>query len=694
MTTELDSTPTTRPPEPDPPGWRRLITFPAGRRAKFLVILGWLVLAGIAGPLAASLTSVQNNDALTSAPHSSEAYQAQQRVEGAFPGADALVAVAVYTRDTGVTDADRAAVEADRAAFAQYALDGTVPAAVPSEDGQALLLSFPLAGDSDAQSDATTEIRDALSEDKPAGLNTALTGSAGADGDIFDAFEGMDLMLVLVTAGVVTVLLLVTYRSPVLWLIPLLTVAIASQVASAVVYLLAKNAGLEVNLQSQNILTILVFGAGTDYALLLISRYREELRRHEDRHQAMAVALKRSFPAILASAATVSLALLCLLFADLNGTRSLGPVAALGILAAFAAMTTLLPALIVVCGRWLFWPFVPRVGDVVEREPRVWSAVARLVRRAPGRVWGASAALLVVVAFGASTLSLGLPADETFTSEVGSVTGQRLVEQHYAGGTSAPAEIVVDADRAPEAVAAATGVEGVADVADARISEDGRTALIAATLADRPDSAAAQQTVERLRDAVDDTGAQVTGQTAAQLDTEHATDRDHRVLMPLILAVVFLVLVVLLRAIVAPLLLIASVVLSYAAAMGAAAVILHLIGYPRLEYSIVLTTFLFLVALGVDYSIFLMTRAREEVRRLGHTPGVLRGLTATGGVVTSAGVVLAATFAALCVLPLVPSVQIGVIVAVGVLLDTFVVRSLLVPALAVHVGPKIWWPGR
>ncbi|GAA3386428.1 MMPL family transporter [Cryptosporangium minutisporangium] len=693
MTTQLDTPPTPLPPEPDPPGWRRLVALPAGRRAKFLVLLCWLVLAGVAAPLAASLTSVQDNDSLTSAPHSSEAYQAQQRIEEAFPGADALVAVAVYVRDGGLTDADRAAVEADRAAFAQYAIDRTVPPATPSEDGQALLLSFPLAGDSDAQSDATEKIRDGLEAGNPAGLDTALTGSAGADGDIFDAFEGMDLMLVLVTAGVVTLLLLITYRSPILWLIPLFSVAIASQVASAVVYLLAKNDVLSVDLQAQNILTILVFGAGTDYALLLISRYREELRRHEDRHRAMAVALQRSFPAILASAATVSLALLCLLFADLNGTRSLGPVAALGVVAAFAAMTTLLPALLVICGRWLFWPFVPRVGEVVEpRDSRVWSAVARVVKRAPGRIWASTAALLVAAAFGATTLGLGLPADETFTSEVGSVTGQRLVEQHYAGGTSAPADIVVSADQAPEAAAAAEGVEGVSAVSAPRVSEG--TALISATLADPPDSDAAQQTVERLRDAVDDTGALVGGQTAWQLDTEQTSERDNRVLMPLILGVVFLVLVLLLRAVVAPLLLIASVVLSYAAALGVAAGILHLIGYPRLEHSIVLSTFLFLVALGVDYSIFLMTRAREEVRHLGHREGVLRALTVTGGVVTSAGVVLAATFAALCVLPLVPSVQIGIIVAVGVLLDTFVVRTLLVPALAIQVGPKFWWPSR
>ncbi|MFG1920785.1 MMPL family transporter [Cryptosporangium sp. NPDC048952] len=677
MTTQLEESETTLSSEPDPPGWRRLV----GPRAKYLVLVVWLVIAGVTTPLAIGLTSVQDNSSLTSAPHSSEAYQAQQRVEAAFPNADALVAVAIYTRDGGITDADRAAVEADRTSFARYAIDRAVPPPVPSQDGKALLLSFPLSGDSDTQSESTSDIRDALGTGKPQHLNTALTGSAGADGDIFDAFEGMDLLLVLVTAGVVAILLLVTYRSPVLWVIPLLTVGIASQLASAVVYLLAKNAGLAVDLQAQTVLTILVFGAGTDYALLLISRYREELRRHEDRHRAMAIALRRSFPAILASAATVALALLCLLFADLNGTRGLGPVAALGIVAAFTAMVTLLPALLVVCGRWLFWPFVPRVGESAQRDPRVWSAVARFVGRAPRRIWAATAVILAGLAIGATTLSLGMPSDEAFTSEVGSVTGQRLVEQHYAAGTSTPADIVVAADGAPAAVAAARNVEGVAEVGTPQISQG--TALISATLTDPPDSRAAEDTIDRLRDAVDDSGALVGGQTAGQLDTERTVDRDHRVLMPTILGVVFLVLVVLLRAVVAPLLLIGSVVLSYAAALGAAAGILHLLGYPHLEYSVVLSTFLFLVALGVDYTIFLMTRAREE-------GSVTRALVSTGNVITSAGVVLAATFSALCVLPLTPSIQIGVIVAVGVLIDAFVVRSLLVPALAVHLG----WPRR
>ena len=278
-----------------------------------------------------------------------------------------------------------------------------------------------------------------------------MTGSAGAVIDVFDAFEGMDSTLLLVTAGVVVLILLLTYRSPILWLLPLITVGIASQVASAAVYLLAKYAGVAVDFQSQSVLTVLVFGVGVDYALLIIARYREELRRHEDRHVAMAVALRRSSPAILASAATVAVGLLCLLAADLPATRGLGPVAAVGVLVAFAAMTTLLPALLVLCGRWLFWPFVPRFAgagasdDDVAAQHGVWARVAAAVGRRPRATWLGTAAALVVLTLGVGNLSIGLPTADVFTKEVGSVTGQKLIDAHFPGGTAAPADIIAAA---------------------------------------------------------------------------------------------------------------------------------------------------------------------------------------------------------------------------------------------------------
>lgn len=683
--------------------WHRLTGLPSGRRTKYLALVLWLVLASVAAPLAIRLTEVQNNDALTALPKSAEANAALDRAKAAFPGSDKLVAVAVYARDSGLTAADRAKAGADRAAFARYAEGAKVPPAIASEDGKALLLSFPLAGNDKEQSKAATHIKKRLADGSPAGLQTALTGSAGAIDDIFDAFKGMDSTLLLVAIGGVVLLLLLTYRSPTLWLVPLLSVALASQVASAAVYLLARYGGLTVDFQSQSVLTVLVIGVGIDYALLLVARYREELRRHRDRHEAMAVALRRSLPAVIASAGTVTAGLLCLLAARLPSTRGLGPVAAVGVAAALLAMTTLLPALLVLFGRWLFWPFVPRytasaVGHDIAMDHGVWGRVARGIGRRPRPIWIGSAVALVALTLGIGNLSIGLPADDTFTKQVGSVTGQHLIERHYPGGASAPADILSTAGSADRVVAAAKGVEGVAEVRPPERSADGQWARIQAVLTAAPDSQAAEHAVDRLRTAthaVPGSRALVGGDTAATLDTERTAARDNRVVMPLILAVVLLVLAALLRALVAPLLLLASAVLSFAAALGAAGLIFQAIGHPRIFYGLPLQAFLFLVALGVDYTIFLMTRAREETAELGQTAaGVLRALTVTGGVVTSAGLVLAATFSALTVLPLVPSVQIGIIVAVGVLLDTLVVRSLLIPALAVHIGARVWWPSR
>lgn len=676
---------------------------PFGRRAKFAVLAFWLVAAAVVAPLAVKLTEVQNNDALSALPGGAETAKVAQRAEAAFPEPDALVAVAVYARDSGLTAGDRAKVEADRAAFAPYAQEGAVPAAQSSADGQALLLSFPLAGDDDAQVAAVDDVKDRLESGNPAGLRVALTGSAGAEHDIFDAFAGMDGTLLLVTAlAVALLLLLITYRSPVLWLIPLIAVVVANQVASAAVYLLARYGGLTVDFQSQSILTVLVFGVGVDYALLLIARYREELRRNRDRHQAMTIALRRAFPAIFASAATVAAGLLCLLAAQLPSTRGLGPVGAVGIAATLIVMTTLLPAVLVLCGRWLFWPFVPRysaelAGQDVVQNHGIWRRIANGVGRRPRAIWIGTAVALAALSLGIGNLSIGLPADETFTKEVGSVTGQHLIEAHYPGGTVAPADVLAHAASAAAVVAAVRTVDGVAEVLPAERSADGQWVRVPAVLAAAPESQAAMDTVDRLRaavHAVPGAGALVGGDTAAALDSERTVSRDNKVVIPLILAVVFLILVALLRALVAPLLLMASVVVSYVAAMGAAGLILDAMGHPKLWNGLPLQTFLFLVALGVDYTIFLMTRAREEVATLGHRRGVLHALTVTGGVITSAGVVLAATFAALGVLPLVPSVQSGVIIAVGVLLDTFLVRSLLIPALALHIGPRTWWPSR
>ena len=674
----------------------------AGRRATWVVLACWLVLLAAVAPLSVRLGEVQNNATLDALPASAEASRAAARAQAAFPAPDALVAVVVYVRDVGLTPADLAKVDADRAGFAPAALGGVVAPATPAADGAAMLLSFALAGDDDAQSAAVGKIKDQLAMGAPAGLRTALTGSAGAQDDVFDAFAGMNTALLLATAIVVALLLLITYRSPLLWLVPLVVVAVADQLASAAVYLLARYAGLTVDFQSQSILTVLVFGIGVDYALLLIARYREELRRHEDRYAAMRRALARSFPAILASASTVAAALLCLLAARLPTTRGLGPVAAVGVFATFAAMATLLPAVLLLGGRWLFWPFVPRyAGGGTDPDPtadhRMWRRLATGVGRAPRVIWIGTAVALATLALGGTQLSIGLPTDEAFTTEVGSITGSRMITEHYAGGLAAPTVIYATAGSGDRVAAAARAVPGVAEVRTPQRSADGQWVRVETVLADTPDSRAALATAQRLRravHAVSGAAALVGGDTAASVDRRHTVSRDNRVVIPLILAVVLVVLVVLLRALVAPLLLLGSVVLSYLAALGAAGLILSAMGHPRLWEAEPLQAFLFLVALGVDYTIFLMTRAREEVAATGHRTGVLRALTVTGGVITSAGVVLAATFAMLGMLPLVPSVQMGVIVAAGILLDTFLVRSLLIPALTLDLGARTWWPGR
>jgi RND superfamily putative drug exporter len=669
------------------------------RYAAWLGLALWAGTVALLMPLAGRPVGDRSADADLVLPRHAEATQALALERAAFPGADALVAVVVYARDNGVTAADRSTVESDRTDFVPLSGNGRVDPATPSADGRALLLSFPVTGDDEHAHAVVKQVKNRLAG-APDGLRTAVTGSAGALADAGEAFGGVETTLLLAAAGVVAVLLLITYRSPVLWIVPLLSVGLASQIASGVVYLLGRYAGVTVTDASKGIMVVLVFGAGTDYALLLIARYREELRRHADRHQAMVVAWRRSFPAILASAATVTVGLLCLLAGQMSNVRGLGPVAAAGIVVALAAMTTLLPALLVLLGRWLFWPFVPRyspdAADIAGQH-RIWGRLAGAIGRRPRAIWPATTLALAALTLGVFGLRLGQPADEMYTREVGSVVGQRLIAAHYPGGTSSPARIIAAAPRADQVVAAASAVDGVAAARAVATSTDHHWVRVEAILNDPPDSPAAEATVDRLRravHAVPGADALVAGQTALALDVHRAARRDNLVLMPLILVVVFGVLVLLLRALVAPLLLAASVVLSFAAAMGLAGLVFRAIGYPGIDPTLPLWGYLFLVTLGVDYTIFLMTRAREEVGRVGHRAGILAALTITGGVITSAGAALAATFSTLVVLPVVIALHIGLVVALGVLLDTLVVRTLLIPTIAVDLGARIWWPGR
>ena len=681
----------------------RYASLVAGRRSKWAVLVLWLLLIAVGGSLGAKLGSVQDNDPQTWLPADAQSTQAVKLAEEHFADKDSSTAVVVYARGSGLTSADLSKIDSDRGRLASVA-KGTVAAPMVSKDHKAAFVSVPLRtspNDNSVLGDGVDKVGDVTKKGAPDGLEVRIAGQAGNIADFINVYSGMDGALLGSALAVVALLLLVTYRSPVLWLIPLLTVGMASQVASGVVYLLAKYAGLVVDGMSAYILMILAVGVGTDYALLLIARYREELHRHEDRHEAMRFAVNRSLPALAASAGTVAIATLCLVFGSMNSTRGLGPVVAIGVTVVFLAMTSLLPALLVILCRWVFLPFVPRHRPDYDASAEVehgrWAKVAGLVGRRPRLVWVAAAGVLAALAIGITSVQTGQTQAEQFTKKVDSVAGQQLLTEHFPAGSSAPADVYVPDAAATSVLGTVKGVAGVDSVSTVG-SREGWTHL-AAVLKDAPDTQAARTTVEHIRDALGKTSGQareavVGGQTAVALDTSNAQGDEEKLLIPLILAVVMIMLVVLLRALVAPLVLLASVVLSYASAVGAASLLYHALGHPRIDRGLLLFGFLFLVALGVDYTMFLMTRAREEVAVRGHRRGILTGLTVTGGVITSAGVVLAATFCVLATIPTVGALQQGLIVAVGVLLDTFLVRSLLIPALALDIGPRIWRPGR
>ncbi|MBE8477593.1 MMPL family transporter [Streptomyces justiciae] len=655
-----------------------------------LVLAAWLILAVALGPLAGKLGDVEESGPNAFLPRGAESARVNTELEK-FRTDTLMPAVVVYTGEGAKATAER-----DRDAFARYVPAGQkVSQPIPSEDGEAVMTVVPLDGEDDV-TDKVDELRTVAGAHAPPGVNIAVGGPAGSLTDSVAVFDGLDTTLLLATALVVAVLLLLTYRSPVLWLLPLLSVGFAAVLTQVATYLLAKHAGLPVDPQSAGVLMVLVFGVGTDYALLLIARYREELHRHEDRHAAMRIALRRSGPAILASAATIAVGLCCLAFADINSSRSLGLVGAIGVVCALLAMVTVLPALLVLTGRWVFWPFVPRHGTPVRAPRAIWSRIGSAVALRPRWSWLLSAAVTAAFALSAAGISMGLTQAELFQDKPESVVAQERISAHYPSGASDPADIVTRTDRASEVTAAAAAVDGVARVETAADrTPDGELTALTVVLRDAPDSQAAKNTVDALRDAVHPMAALVGGTTAETLDTQRAADRDLTTVVPIVLLVVLAVLIVLLRALIAPLLLLATVVLSFVAALGASNLLFeHVLGFAGVDWSIPLLGFVFLVALGIDYNIFLMHRVKEETRRLGHESGVLEGLTTTGGVITSAGVVLAATFAIFAGLPLVTMAQMGVLVGVGVLLDTFLVRTILVPALALDLGRWFWWPGR
>lgn len=666
---------------------------PGDRRGKWLVLVIWLIAVMALGALAGKLSEVQDTSANAFLPRGAESARVNTELEK-FRTDDLTSAVVVYSSPGALSDEARTKVLADRAAFAKVAAEGRqVPPAVGSEDGKALMVVVPLPGkEQSVVADKIAELRRIADAHAPPGLDAEVGGPAGSLADAFTVFDHLDGTLMTATALIVVVLLLLTYRSPVLWLFPALAVGFASVLTQAGTYLLAEGTGLQVDPQSSGVLMVLVFGVGTDYALLLIARYREELHRHADRHTAMKAALRRSGPAVLASAGTVATGLACLALADINSSRSMGLVGVIGVLCGFLAMVTVLPALLVVAGRWVFWPLVPREGAPVRGARPLWERAGRVVAARPRASWIASLAVTGALALGALGLNMGLSQSDWFQNQPESVVAQETLSRHFPSGSADPATIVVRTPDAAEAVRAARATKGVVEVGTVARTPDGTLTQLAAVLPGTPDSDAAKRTVEALRSRVDG----LVGGTAAQaLDKENAAARDLDIVVPLVLLVVLLVLVWLLRALVAPLVLLGTVVVSYFAALGASNLLFdHVMGYPGVDWSVPLLGFVFLVALGTDYNIFLMHRVKQETVLHGHAQGVLVGLSSTGGVISSAGLVLAATFAVFAGLPLVAMAQMGFVVCIGVLIDTFLVRTVLVPALALDIGPRFWAPGR
>jgi RND superfamily putative drug exporter len=680
---------------------RSIVNVITHRGVKYLILLFWLIVLVFAFPLSSKLTGAQKNDAKSWLPGSAESTQVLDR-QAAFASPDTLPAVIVYERPSGLTQQDLAKVAADARTFGQLPdLDGQVVGPIPAADGQAAQIVVPLNLGPDGWSRATdmvASMRDTANSGAN-GLVVSFTGPAGFAADSAEAFEGIDSTLLYGTIAVVVIILLFTYRSPVLWLLPVISAGVALTVAQAVIYLLAHNAGLVVNAQSAGILTVLVFGAGTDYALLLVARYREELRRHHDRHEAMAVALHRAGPAIIASGATVVISMLCLLLATTNSTKGLGPVAAIGILVGLAVMLTLLPAMLITVGRWVFWPARPKEGTPEPTATGFWARLGARIAHRPRTTWIVTSLALAAVAIGVVQLDAnGLTNKESFIGTPNSVTGEEALARHFPAGTGNPVVVVSNADRAAEVRDVVAATDGIDPATVTPPVVRGDTAFLQGTLIAPADSQAAYSAVDLVRDrvhAIEGADAQVGGNTAVNLDVQRAALFDRNLIIPIILLVVFVILAILLRAILAPLLLIATVVLSFFAALGASALVFrHIFGFAGADSSFPLFVFVFLVALGIDYNIFLMTRVREEAAKHGTRRAALVGLAATGGVITSAGLVLAGTFAVLATLPVVAFAEIGFAVALGVLLDTVIVRSVLVTALNLDIGPPIWWPSR
>ncbi|WP_193596365.1 MMPL family transporter [Microbacterium sp. YJN-G] len=692
------------------------------------VILLWLAGAGLGGPLFGKVDEVSSNDRTSYLPDSAAATEVQGVLDD-FLGSDTIPAVVVFESDAEIDDPllEQLGSALESAVEAEGVQDGSSPVIV-SDDGLAAQAFVPI--DTEAGiGDVVSALSDDLREAVPDGVTAHVTGPAGFTADLAAGFAGIDGLLLGVALLAVMVILVIVYRSLLLPVVVLSTSLFALCVALLVVWWAAKLDILLLSGQTQGILFILVIGAATDYSLLLVARFREELRSTADKGAALRAAWKGSFEPILASGGTVIAGLLCLLLSDLKSNSTLGPVASIGIVFAMLSALTLLPALLLLFGRAAFWPRRPlfEPGHTADENPLdasgAWPRLARLISRRPRLIWIATTVVLAIAAAGVVQLQAsGVPQSDLVLGQSEARDGQRVLGDHFPGGSGSPVYVLVDESRmqaAADVLLADDGVDAVSVTASeaasgsAPITEDGIQAfgplgtpapeptvvdgrvLLQGTLTDAADSADAEDTVNALRGELDDLDALVGGVTATSIDTNEASIHDRNLIIPVILVVIFVILMLLLRAILAPLLLILTTVLSFGSALGVAALVFNgVFDFPGADPAVPLYGFVFLVALGIDYNIFLMTRVREESLRHGTREGILRGLSVTGGVITSAGLVLAATFAALSVIPILFLVQIAFIVAFGVLLDTFVVRSLLVPALSYDIGRKIWWPSK
>lgn len=703
-----------------------------------LLVLLWVVGGSIGGPFFGKVDQVATNDQSSFLPQSADATEVSERLTD-FTGGDTIPALVVAATDDGsaLTDAQLSALQTLATEVASIdGVTGEASAPLVSDDATAAQIFVPIDSSGEVR-EVVEQVRERVSADVPAGVEAWVTGPAGFTADLVKGFLGIDGLLLIVALGAVFVILVVVYRSPLLPLLVLLTSVFALCVALLTVWWLAFAGIVVLNGQVQGILFILVIGAATDYALLYVARFREAIGEGEKRWDATIRAWKGAVEPILASGGTVIAGLLCLLLSDLATNRALGPIASIGIAFAVLSALTFLPALLALCGRAAFWPFLPKPGaaalpaDLTAPAKGVWPRQARFVARRARPVWIVCTLVLLAACVGVTQLRAdGVPASDLVLGASEARDGQAALAEHFPGGSGSPAYVLVPEDRAVDAVTVLKRTAGIDSVgvlaadapggqapvsvsdgvlqttafgapgtpAPAPTVSDGEV-LLAATLSDTADSPAADDTVRTLRaDLTAELGegtALVGGVTATDIDSVDTSIRDRTLIIPIVLVVILLILMALLRSIVAPLILIGTVIVSFGAALGVSALVFDgVFGFPGADPSVPLYGFVFLVALGVDYNIFLMSRVREESLVHGTRPGILRGLVATGGVITSAGLVLAATFAALGVIPILFLAQIAFIVAFGVLLDTFVVRSLLVPALAYDLGRRIWWPSK